>query len=422
MATTLLNLSRQIAKDGYGYAQGAPSSTGTTTTIVDVSADSPLDTGDDSLLFKDSWAKIEADSAATPLDVGEVSRITTYAPSTGTLTVGRAFTNATTTTMTYGLYFGLPPTRKGIEKPIDEYINQALRRLFYHRPFLLTLVTDGDMETSGVGSWTASSATRTKSTSTGVVLGKQALRVANSGANGYAQSASVSVNDNQTYNLCADVTIASGTAVLELYDVTNSASIDTAQSDQLQTRRLWLQAKVPADCKQVAVRLKGTEASADVYWDNVSLLNTTSLEMPLPSWFDNADWLEKLEVWQVGATWIDNAHAAIDSMRRWEVSWARVVEDREGVTPFKIVFSSYPLAGAHLIGTALSPFAELTADTDSTEADKDWVCAWALAFMGMERKDKELIDRWLPEAQRLDRIFQASWQGKRFLHRSPYRG
>ncbi len=419
MSVSLLNLERNIAKAGYGYATGAPSSTGLTTTIVDTSADSPLDTGDSNTLFANAWAKIEADSAGTPLNVGEISRITSYVASTGTLTVGRAYSNATTTTMTYGCYFGLPPARHGISQGIKEYVNSILVQLYYRRPFLLTLITDGDMETSGVTNWTASNTTLTKSTTTGITLGKQALRVLNTSANGYAQSASVNVQDDQSYLVAADLTVAVGTGTLELYDVTNSASIQTEDCDERQTRRIWFTASIPADCKQVAIRLKGTGASDDVYWDNVTLLNAAATEMALPSWFKKKQWLEKVAFWRAGSTSGSGVDAAVDALGRYSVQhW--VTEDRAGYVPFKVQFECYPQSGALLIGQALSPYDELSSDSYTTEADADWVKAWALVKIGADKKDKDLLAIWLPEAQRLDKIWQPKWEGQRFRLGSPY--
>ncbi len=420
MSTSLLTLARNIAKDGYGYATGAPSSTGLTTTIVDTSADSPLDTGDSTTLWVNAWAKITADSAGTPQNVGEVQRITTYAPSTGTLTVGRAFSETTKTTMTYDLYMGIPPTRKGLIKGTDEFINAVLRRLFYHRPFLLTLITDGDMETSGVSNWTASNSAATKSTSTGVTLGDQALRVLNSSASGYVQSASVNVEESQFLYLAADLTVVTGTGTLQLYDVTNSASIETAESSEKQSRRVWLSANVPADCKQVAVRLVGTGASDDCYWDNVTLLNSSATEMPLPSWYVERKWMERLGMWVARSGASSGDHSALDSIDRYPLQfWP--IEDPTGYTPFKVKFDSYVLSGAHLVGEALSPFSELSADTDTTDANADLVKAFALVDIAQERKNKDLLQIWGPKAEALDKLYQAQWRGpQRFKFRTPY--
>ncbi|MDO8673038.1 MAG: hypothetical protein Q7O66_16645 [Dehalococcoidia bacterium] len=423
MSTTLLQLERNIAKAGYGYATGAPSSTGLVTTIIDSSADSPLDTGDSSNLYVNAWAKIEADSAGSPQNVGEIGRVSTYSPSTYTLTVGRAFSNTTKTTMTYGLYMGLPPSTQGLYRGIADYLNDTLRRLFYRRPFLLTLVTDGDMEASGVANWTGSGidiSLSIKSTSTGVTLGDQALRVKNSSANGYFQSATVNVEETQSYLLVADVTVASGTAVLELYDVTNSASIETATCDQRQTRRIWLTANIPADCMQVAVRLKGTEDSADIYWDNITLLNQAMTEIALPSWFKNEKWLERVSFWRYRGSSHSGQHAAVDSLERCSPIWHNVLEDPTGYTPYKVMMNSYPIVGAHLVGQALCPYTELSADADATDADPDWVLAWTLAQIGMDKKDEDMVKRWMPEAKRLDRQFMPVWDGKRFAFGRPF--
>ncbi len=415
MSTSLLQLCRNIAKAGYGYATGAPSATGLTTTIVDTSADSPLDTGDSATLFVNSWVKITADSAGSPTNVGEVQRVTTYAPSTGTLTVGRAFSATTKTTQTYDIYQGVPPTRQGMNKGLDEYINDVLRRLFYRRTFLLTLITDGDMETSGVTNWTASNATLTKSTTTGVIVGKQALRVLNTVAGGYAQSPSVSVEASQIFNVAVDVSVVSGTATLELWDVTNGASIKTTTSNEKETRRIWFSSgTLPSGCMQVAVRLKGTEVDADIYWDNLSLMNQAATEMPMPSWFKDPKWLERVTIWWAGPTATAGTDRAIDAQRRKEAQWWGIQEDVTGYTPYKVVFEPHSMASTHLFAQALCPYSELSSDSDTTDADPDWVKAWTLVYIARDKGDKALAERWLPEAKALDKLYQPTWRGKRY--------
>ena len=503
MSATLLALEQKIAKDGYGYVAITPSAAGTTLTVIANGIASELDPDDTEKLFGSAWLKCISDSAATPLNVGEVRRIDStsgYTPSSGTITVTRAFSNATTTTQRFGIFMGLSPEDYGLARGLKSYINDVLRRLWQRRPFVLTLVTDGDMETSGVTNWTATNSTRTKSTSTGVTLGKQALRVQNTALNGYVQSATINVEPSQSYYLVADVTVASGTAVLELWDVTDGVvqrtasagavafdnvaktitdtgnglaifntgdivytnasnnpgpftvttggvagtitctgatfvtetpagaititkgpAIDTSTCAERQSRRLWLQTtSLPSGCRQVAVRLGGQQATADVYWDNVQLRNTLATEMSLPSWFKDARWLERIYISSAGNASSAGIDKSIDTLNRYEANWWGVHEDREGVTPFKVQFDIQSYSGGLLMGEALCPFTELSADTDSTEADADWVASWSLALIGQDKEDERLVKRWLPEAKRLDRQFQPMWSGRRYQQRSPY--
>lgn len=436
MAATLLQLLQQMARDGYGYVSVTPSAAGTTTTIISNGATSQLDPDDADTLFTSAWLKCESDSAAIPLNVGEVRRMdqeTGYDASTGVLTVARAFSNASTTTQVYGLYMGAPPTTRGLDKGLDNYINATLRRLYYRRKFLLTLVTDGDMEANNVTNWSSVNVIRAKNSLAGITLGARSLRVVNSAANGYSQSATVNVEPSQNYYLSADVTMITGTGVLELYDVTNSASIATSTCAEKQTRRLYLQTTtLPSTCRKVAVRLGGQEITADGYWDNVCLMNSGAREMPLPLWFKNSKWMETLETWRAGATSSTGIDQAVDAIYRTEMLEWGIAEDRTGLVPFKVIFSPSPRLGELLVGTAICQYAELTSGTvsidndadgvidadeiitDSTDADPDWVCAWSLVALGQDKKDDALVKRWLEVAQTYDRMHQAVWRGRRY--------
>lgn len=408
MATTRLALKRLIAKE-FGYASGTCSAAGSTTTIVDTSADTPFQASDSDDLFDNAWAMIEADSAGTPLNVGEVRRIKAggYVPSTGTITTDTAFSNATTTTQSYGIYMTVPPARLGLVKGIEEYLDELLVQLKYRTFSLLSQVTDADMETSGTGSWTASNATLTKSTASGVMLGKQALRVQCSSANGYARSALVSVAPGQTYELLADVTVSAGTAKLQLYDETNSTEIDSATTAVLRPGYLWLDStEIPSGCNQVSVRLIGTTATSDVYWDNISLRSRLAKWIALPSWFVEPAWLEALFYVGGGSQEETNDSYTADE-RSWpHLRWWRVIADHGGVTPYRVEFRPQLPSGCHLFAKVVRPYETLSADTSSTDADQHWVRAWALARIYADRMDKEKAGRWLGEARALHRRWQ----------------
>src|SRR4030043_34320 len=104
-----------------------------------------------------------------PKDEGK--GIITYAPSTGTLTPSSNFSAAIGTGDTFDVFKnGLTLT------DIQKAVNRTLVNLRYIHLHPLSLVTDADMEASGVTYWTASNATASKLTS-GVWRGAQSLLV-----------------------------------------------------------------------------------------------------------------------------------------------------------------------------------------------------------------------------------------------------
>lgn len=409
MATDLLTLYQRVAKE-IGYAQGLCSGNGAAggTTIVDSSGDSPLKTGDSSKKYQNWYAMIEAVSSGSN-NLGEVREVTAYTPSTQTLTVP-AFTYQTANTMTYGLY-PIPPTRDASVKPLLEYINETLRDLFYWYDVLLTVVIDGDMETSGVSNWTTSNSTATKSTSTGVTKGDQALRVLNSSANGYARPAAINVDEGQVWDVCVDATPASGKSCqLQTYDATNSAEIDITDAyDGNQSVRLWLTSSIPDGCKSLEVRLIGVESDADIYWDNLSVRHRSAVKYSLPSWFVSEKYLDYLWAWRPGAQ--RNYGYAIDERRMDDEPWYRPRVDHAALTPYEVEIPAMVPQGAHLFAKCTRPYAEFTHSGanltgSTTDANADWVKAWVLAKIYADRQDKQQYERWLRTALSYHAQFQ----------------
>ena len=389
--TTLLDLERLVAGE-LGYAQGIPSSAGTTTTLIDASGDSPIDPNDSEQWMNNAWLKIEEDTNGQ--NVGEVRRISSVSTSTSTFTISRAYTNATSTTMTYGVYPVVPPTRMGGKKGLDEYINEVLRRLKYRNRYLLTLCPDGDMEASGTAQWTASNSTLTK-VGTYVTMGKQALHVENSSAGGYVQSGNIAVTPTKTVDVVVDLSVASGTVTLDLRDITNGTSIDTVSSTDLNTSYLWLPSNaIPSGCKNIAVRCTGTESSADFYLDNVSVRHTSARMMPMPSWYLESCMIEEMEIWDGGSPTASGGPAPVIERYKGYVHWFDELEDKGGDVPFYVLFDQGIPATCHLFARVVRPYTQLTSDSDTTSANQDWVKAWALRNICRDLEQAAEYQRW----------------------------
>lgn len=384
MSTSLQTLVQNCARRCGWYATASPNTASTASTYFALNqASSQFDSIDDSAYYKDNWVKVESDGAATALNVGEVRRVSSYATASSIFTLSRGFTNNPTTTQVMGLYKGVPPTQWAMLPGWKEYINRALVGVRYRRHSLLTRVTDGDMETSGTTTWTGANSTLTKTTTAASVsFGAQALRVANSSANGYAKCGAIAVVGEDVYQLRADVKVASGTGVLVAYDETNGADIDTKSSSAADWRYIWFQFTVPSTCKSITIRLRGTEASADVYWDNVSLRHNSAKRFALPSWLDNRDKFEGL-VQMRGDSAQSDAYLA-DSQIPTDLVDYRLLEDPTGATRFYVDFTEAPSYDALLFVRGLCPYAELSTDSDTTQADPALVSAGARFFAHLD--------------------------------------
>jgi len=207
-----------------------------------------------------------------------------YAPATGTWTIAPALT---------ALASGMTAIMFADGLTYDDYFaayNRVISAHYWPRYAAMSLLTDGDMETSGVTGWTAiAGATRTKTTTAGqVYTGTTALSVAMSASGDGVQSASVPVVPGYETVYVSVLGLLSNAAksfTVELYDVTNSATIGTAVtvngSDWTEVR---FSQTPPATCENVAVRVKSSATSTfSVYVDYVQILTTGNQLLPLPS-------------------------------------------------------------------------------------------------------------------------------------------
>lgn len=400
MSISRLNLTRNIGKDpGLGYIQVTPSTGGSTTTVVANQAASHLDPDDANSLLYNGWLKCEADSAGTPLNVGEIRRLdssTGYVASTATLTTTRAFSNASTTTQTYGVYVGLPPETIGLHRGIVDYINERLRNNTYKDLFLLTLATDGDMETSGTTSYSGTNATLAKVTSgAGVTQGDQALQVTTTAANGYCTMASnLDVSEGEVYEVVVDVTPTSGIWKMQTWDVTNDAEIDVTDTYAgTQPRRLWLQSSIPTDCERMNVRLIGETITTVAVFDNLSIRFRQQRRFPMPSWFIDRQWLEEVWIYPAG-TERDQAYS-ITERNRYHPRWFGIEESYTANTPFRLEIDEIVEIpnGAHLFFAAIKPYSELSSDSATTDADQDWIKYMVLMDIYATKGDEKNLAR-----------------------------
>lgn len=218
--------------------------------------------------------------------VDQVRQVQQWTPSTGELTVAPAFAGEIGNSVTYELYKAAPPTRYREFKGLLNYINDALEECWHEELGLLSsLITDADMETTGVTNWTASTATLSKATTeANVWRGAQSLRVLNTAAAGYAQSTTLNVVEGHTYLVAAYVRVASGTARLRVRDITGGANVDSVTSDERDWRILAYTWAPLANQLQAAIRLEGDESTADAYWDDLYVVDITSRRLEPPAW------------------------------------------------------------------------------------------------------------------------------------------
>jgi len=372
--STLIEACLEEMSDGPHPVTGITTSAGGVAELEDTDNLKETGTNADDTRYDGQWIRVW--DSATPT-VENIRKIKTYTPSTGILVPESNFTAAPGDNKAYELHQKLHPTK------LKTCITDALAELRYQDILPLTLVADGDMEdtTADPPNWDTVNATETKDT-TYVLFGRQSLKVTDSGSGaGNAFSDSVPVTPGEQLVVWAAVYGDQQGAKLTLYDVTNSADIETARHDEEGWGLLFFTATVPEDCYEVRVQCHTITASAATYWDHVGILKANQKVYDSPSWLSKRQDFIKVVSFPRGASLssdeADNAYSLWAHGPQHEHVLETIFTHR-GVVPLRIPLSERPSKPLFVVGKRRYP--ALSADADETEADAAVVKAGALAF------------------------------------------
>ena len=259
-------------RTGVHFTGTADSSGGTTTNFADTNEPIFASSGTPARSLAGGWILPTSGSEKD-------ERMITTMASAGNATVSPAWTGAQNS-VTYEYHSIAQPSI------ITRAVRDACRRLRFAGFIYPSLVVDGDMEYSDTSAWSSSNAALTKSTEAGHLnFAQQSLRVANSAANGYAQSAQIPVSGpSELFEIWAMVLVDVGTATLRAYDNTNAATIASVSTSGEAWQWLRLDATVPSGCRDLRIRLIGTESTTDAYWNLVLVRRQWSNRFALPYW------------------------------------------------------------------------------------------------------------------------------------------
>lgn len=379
-------------------------STGTaanTTTITDSGIGAGLVDND----YYRAWVYIAETTTGSPA-VGEVSRVTNQ--SATALTVSPAFTDEVQTGMDYELHYWFHP------EVVNDVLDNILESLEFGIILPLTLIPDGSMEATGTTSWTASNASLAKNTTAAnIINGTQSLAVTATAANGQARSTSVSLPPNTPVIASADVVITSGDqAKLILYDVTNSAEIETATSSATGPVRLQVNATTPATCEQVQLRLVSVNDTDVTYWDNAILLSQLQSTYTVPSdaeWsFDVKGVITYPQGRSVTGSGEEFSYRVFDIPPQFYTHFD-IERQENAATAYRINLHTPPLRDPLwvIVDVDYPAFAGATAalkDADTTKAPQDVVVPLAVASLFDQRAEWEFLDGKDTLAEKLQQL------------------
>jgi hypothetical protein len=349
-------LGRRLGPHVAGTASG-----GSTTTLTTTDSRLYASSGIRDAYFEDWWIHPTSGN-----EDGNTRLVTAYDASAGKFTV-TAWSTGPANNDTFELYGRMHPVDMKLA------VEDALRKMYYLHTFPLTLVTDGDMETSGTSSWSSTNATETKDTGSGDVHelgGTQSLQVVTSATNGYTQSDNVAVESGSQYHIWADLRADGAfTARLQVWDVTNSASIDTEDWTDNDWGTVDFAFTAPSGCDNVAVRIVGVQNSATIHADNVSLLRLDRHTYALPSWLTQPhNWVEQVLALDGDRPQSKRIHT--------DKQLHHIFHDATAVRPASIYFKFEDI-GRPLYIQALRPYladaSTVSGDSTTISANMDWI-------------------------------------------------
>lgn len=324
-----------------------------------------------------------------------------FAPSTGTWTLSPALGAAPNSATVWFLY-GL--TRDDIL----EAVNRVLDRLYMPAYLPLTMVTDGDMESSTTSDWTTvSGATLSKVTTAARVLtGQRSLRIQTTATNSGAASANIRVHEDEVLLVSAAIMCDTGSCQLDVRDVTNSATITpTVTVDQEAFTEVRNMYTVPTGCEEVSIRFLSQTATSDIYVNWVVVLSTTRGWIDLPSTIEDSMFLDAPGLWELPLGFASEvSYSYIPLSAPFEpyphpIAW----RDYVGANSHRLTLPTHVQRPLFMKFNRSYP--ALTLDADTTAAPETLVVAGALADLFHKLANRVRSDK--AKADYLARMLQA---------------
>lgn len=313
---------------------------------------------------------------------------------------------------------------------IHSKINEVLQTLEAHVQIPVSLAADGDMETSGVGSWTASSATVTKDvTAANVFFGRQSLSVAATGGNGQARSASINIPAGTAVFCSALVkvgTAAAAEARFILWDDVNGVQIARGVSRVSGWSELSFLATIPATADQVSLRLESTTSGQTIYFDHAVIIPIKRRLFEFPATFVMADDIERVVSYERGSgldmTGSENNYRMSEKqISRWTTH--DLVKYDRGINAYRFGLEDSKDITRPIFAVGGVKFATLTDDTTTTAAPHRLVEGLVLADMFellaqwyTERNDESKAAVYLAIAEQTRRKLMPLWERFRPRH------
>jgi len=259
---------------------------------------------------------------------------------------------------------------------LQNSINRLLRNTYQpaFAPLSLSVFAsdnnDGEASTIADGYTVAAGGAALTAETSIVFNGAQSIKSTNNNANEYfALNSQIGVNDGQSLYAAAMCYVTQGDdAIFRVMDVTNSATIDSATSDEPSWMEMVYPFSVPSGCEQIDLRMIGVGADDVIYWDDIQVWHQGEGVYPLPSWIEWPEQMIDVRGFPQGTGGPNSNDYRANERASVPLRWHTEREDHRANKPVHIWVegtSTRPYIYAH------RPFAELTADDGTSNADLD---------------------------------------------------
>ena len=364
--TTLAAVWQDVCQKAGGWIASTTTSGGSTTTLVDSAL---ISTMRNTNSFYGWYVRLTSGDAS-----GEIRRVASLTIGSGTVTVDRAFTATVATSVTYQLMTFHPDV-------MTRHLQEVLRNAYIMERVPLSLITNHDFEnhtSSTPDSWSATNVTMTTATGVAnVANGHRSLQITATAANGYASlTTAIDVVPGDPYRFEGKAKADGGnTADLILYDVTNSAVLQTLSTTDSHFNLLDVSGSFPSTCRQINVRCRMVQNLGVAYFDDIVLIQTRKVRVPLPSWVESDRDLRAI---------YQRVAVDMDEERDHLLSWGWETRGASGMgRGWELILNrpiTYPLWAK-----IYRPYPTVSASTDTTTMNREWAMWAVLARMFGER-------------------------------------
>lgn len=298
---------------------------------------------------------------------------------------------------------------------VSQHINDLLRATYHPYLWIPSLVGDADFESASLANWPDVGAPTEATafdaaTAANALLGERSLRYQADGIGEGVRSLSFRVTENEQLLLVTFVRALTDAVVVSLYNATASSNVDrtvTVDEDLYTEVRLLL--TVEDNMEQAQVRYLATATDTEFFISPPVIVQSfAGRPYPLPSWLVNPKRQIEgaLYLRQGFSSEVEDSFIALSRASAVAPVPAALRSDRS-LTPGRVILQAD--ARGPIAFKCQRPFAELTLDTDSTNADEDYVAYGVVARLLHDKGD----DDWRKWRDRAQEIAVARGYGER---------